>query len=228
VDRVERHGQQHQIPSELPREALLKHAEVVREPQAEVRQRATGVNEIDRDHLPAQAGELHVPPLLVGQREIRHRLADRQRFHRARLRDEVGEQLQPIGGEGVLLHALISHDADAFGARGVLIDAERELDDGAGNQAVEILRLAHLEGHGHRAHVSGDRLNRRGERVAGAIHGHDHAGHRILLRGGCRRALSRGDQGLGRENHQQYRCGRTHQSSLFAPPSRTGRRSTFL
>jgi hypothetical protein len=38
----------------LALEAFLKHSEIVGDAQAEIRQRATGVNEVDGNNLPAQ------------------------------------------------------------------------------------------------------------------------------------------------------------------------------
>src|SRR5262245_29810745 len=64
ASRVECDGQQGEIASELRLKALAKGAEVVGDAQAEVRQRATGVDEVYGNDLPAQMGERYLPSLL--------------------------------------------------------------------------------------------------------------------------------------------------------------------
>src|SRR4051794_2484654 len=57
VHRVEADRQQDQIPPELPGKPLLQHTEVIRQTQAEVRQRARRIHEVDDDDLAAQLRE---------------------------------------------------------------------------------------------------------------------------------------------------------------------------
>ena len=137
-------------------EALLEDAEVVGDAQAEVRQRAARVDEVDGDDLAAQVGERDRPALLIGQCEVRHRLADGQRARWPSPAGDLVEQLQAAGGQGD--PARRSGSARRGCARRATSSASTtsmNSTDGARHQAVEVLRSAHLERHGHRAHEAG-------------------------------------------------------------------------
>ena len=80
--RVERDRQQHDILAQLFRESLLQDAEVVRDPQAELRQRAARVDEVHDDHFAGQTREPNGLSRVIDQREVRHARADLERLRR--------------------------------------------------------------------------------------------------------------------------------------------------
>src|SRR4051794_2049462 len=112
----------------------LQVSKIVRTAETEIRQRATGVHEIESDDFSLETGQRDLVRILTGEGEIGNNCAHRNRF-------SCGstctiKQFQPTRSQRIRFQSLVTVDADSFSARRASIGNQIKFDHGAGTEIV--------------------------------------------------------------------------------------------
>ena len=176
--------------------------------------RAAEIPERDYDNPALERSKRDRRARLIDQREVGHRLVDRDGRRSGFGIDEPVQLREPAELERFLLEAFVPANADRLDERRLTVHDERELDHGARFQRFEQRSVSDRERHRHRRHHAWYGVVRDDHRPRGGINLHDEAGHLMAIGGPARRRQSCGDD--DQRDFANHRA---------PPPSLTGLRS---